>query len=520
MKSPQRSPEPVKQVGIWIRVSTEDQAQGDSPAHHEARARHYAAAKGWDVREVYDLAGVSGKSVMEHPEAKRMLVDIRNGHISALLFSKLARLTRNAKELMDFSDMFREHGADLVSLQENIDTGTPSGRLFYNIVAVMAQWEREEIGDRIRASVAIRAKLGKPLGGKTPFGYVWKGDKLEPQPEEAPVRKLIYELFAEHRRKKAVARILNERGFRTRNGSKFSDTTVHRLIQDPTAKGVHRTNYTRHTGQGKAWALKPEHDWIMHEVPAIISPELWDQCNALLEARKGAPRKTGKPPVHLFAGVVFCQCGQKMYVPSSTPKYVCQKCKNRIPAVDLEAIFLDELKGYLLSPERVAEYLDKANDTIGERAQLVDTLTKELARVKTEADMVYRLCIDQKITPDQFQERYQPLDERKKQIEAEIPKAEADLALLKIDGLSSEYIMEEARDLESCWPTMTTAEKQRIIENLVNRITIGKDEIDISLCYLPTFREMTNRQRMLMDSWRLPTCTARGRSSSRRHGKS
>jgi len=87
----------------------------------------------------------------------------------------------------------------------------------------------------------------------------------------------------------------------------------------------------------------------LHEVPAIISPELWDQCNALLEDRKSHQKTPGKRPVHIFAGIVFCHCGQKMYVPTSTPKYVCQKCKNRIPIVDLEAIFIDELKGYLVS---------------------------------------------------------------------------------------------------------------------------------------------------------------------------
>jgi hypothetical protein len=88
-------------------------------------------------------------------------------------------------------------------------------------------------------------------------------------------------------------------------------------------------------------------------------------------------------------------------------------------------------------------------------------------------------------TSDQFKERYQPLDERKKQLAEEIPKAEADLSLVKIDGLSRDYIVEEAQDLYACWPKMNTEERRRIVETLVQRITISKDEIDISLCYLP-----------------------------------
>src|ERR1051326_7364438 len=114
-----------KNVGIWIRVSTEDQAQGESPQHHEQRAREYAKFNRWTVEEVYDLAGVSGKSVMEHPEAKRMLADIKRGHITALIFSKLARFSRNKRELEDFADIFQRHNADMVSLQEKIDTSTP-----------------------------------------------------------------------------------------------------------------------------------------------------------------------------------------------------------------------------------------------------------------------------------------------------------------------------------------------------------------------------------------------------------
>src|SRR5215510_1657930 len=109
-----REEETDKIVGIWIRVSTEDQARGESPEHHEKRARFYAESKGWNVVELYNLAGVSGKAVLQHPEAKRMLADVKSGRITGLIFSKLARLARNTRELLDIADYFRDREADLV----------------------------------------------------------------------------------------------------------------------------------------------------------------------------------------------------------------------------------------------------------------------------------------------------------------------------------------------------------------------------------------------------------------------
>ena len=184
-----------KPVGIWIRVSTEDQAKGESPEHHEERARSYAKSRGWQVKEVYDLAGQTGKAVMQHPEAKRMMKDVERGHITGLVFSKLARLSRNRRELEDFSDFFNKHNADLISLSEAIDTSTAGGRMFFHLLGVFAQWEREEITERVNASVLTRAKLGKSINGTSPYGYEWKDRKLIVRPEEAAIRRKAYELF-------------------------------------------------------------------------------------------------------------------------------------------------------------------------------------------------------------------------------------------------------------------------------------------------------------------------------------
>lgn len=486
-----------KSVGIWIRVSTEDQARGDSPEHHEKRARYYAEGRGWEVKEVYHLEAVSGKTVMGQPETQRMLNDVRGGQISGLIFSKLARLARNTKELLEFSEIFRECNADLISLQESIDTTTPTGRLFYTMIAAMAQWEREEIADRVAASVAIRAKLGKPLGGAAPFGYQWQDKKLIPNPKEAPVCRLIYELFLEHHRKRTVARILNERGYRTRSDAKFSYTTISRLLHDPTTKGLHRLNYTRNLSGNKGRVvLKPKEEWTYLSVEPIIPEELWNGCHGIMDEQDKCRKPVARRPVHLFAGLIFCRCGGKMYVPSNSPKYTCRECRNKISVDDIETIFHEQLKKFVFSPDEIMDYLSQADEVIQNKQQQFDTLMAEAKILKPKIDGVFDLYLDGKITKAEFSNRYQPLKTRADQIDDQIPQLQAEIDFLKIQHLSSDQILQEAQNLSRLWPLMTTEEKREIAENILEKIVVGDKEININLAYLPHSSEiMATRQR-------------------------
>jgi len=474
-----------KSVGVWIRVSTEDQARGESPQNHEQRARYYAEAKGWNIVEVYDLSGVSGKSVIDHPEAKRMMTDIRSGAISGLIFSKLARLARNTKELLDFAEFFSEQNADLISLQESIDTSSPAGRLFYTMIAAMAQWEREEIAERVAASVPVRARLGKPIGGQPSFGYHWQDGMLMPHPDEAPVRKLIYELFAEHKRKKTVARILNGRGLRTRKGAKFSDTTITRLLTDSTAKGVHRANYTKSKGRGKSAELKPQEDWVLRSVEPLVSEELWDRCNAIIAEQK-SQQPVRRKTVGLFSGLAFCQCSSKMYPKKGYGKYICPTCRNKIPIDDLEATFQHQLKSFFFSDEQLLSFLAKGDSEISKREGEVETLTRERKKVISEKDKVYRLYIDDELEPKAFGAIYQPLSDRIDQIDDRLIKLQARIDVLKIERLSSEETVIGARDLYSRWDLLDALEKRSIIEAITEKIIIGENEIEIHLHFVPS----------------------------------
>lgn len=494
--------EQKKRVGIWIRVSTERQVEDESPEHHELRARMYAEAKGWEITEVYRLDGVSGKSTFDLPITKKMFKDLRSGRIEALVFSKLARLGRNTKELLEFAETFQKEKADLISLAESIDTSSPAGRMFFTVVAAIAQWEREEIAARVAASVPIRAQLGKPLGGAAPYGYRWKDKEIVIEEKEAPVRKLMYELFIEYKRKRTVASKLNALGYRTRNGSKFSDTTVGRLLHDSTAKGIRIANYTKSLGEGKAWTIKPESEWVTSPCPAIVSEALWEECNAILRQQEEKNKRVSRTTVHLLSGLLRCGCGGKMYVYSESDHYKCGKCrKTKIGIEDIEEIYYENLKKFLLTDEHIEQFAQNADEAIAEKENQFLEISKEKKKLETDMKKTMQLYLAGQIAKDDFGKHYNPLSEKCKQLENALPELQAEIDLLKMEYKNNDAVLHDAQNLYDRWNTFTPELKRNIVEQITDCITIAGDEITMDFDYNPAlFQNPEKEQRNLKDS--------------------
>jgi len=480
-------------AAIWIRVSTDEQAQGSSPEHHLERAKAYSKAKDWEITQIYDLSGVSGKSVIEHPEAQRMLRDVKAGRIQALIFSKLARLARNTKELLEFSQLFQDSNVAMISLEEAIDTSSPAGRLFYTIIAAMAQWEREEIASRVKSSVKVRAKLGKSLGGAAPYGYSWDNGKLILNDKEAHIRKKMFELFLEVQKKKTVVNILNSQGLRTRKGSKFSAVTLKRLLSDPIAKGLRRINYTQSLGEGKHWIIKDEKEWEYTEAPSIVSEELWNRVNRILKEQSNSHNYPKKTVRHIFTGYLECECGGSMIFKHNTGKYICKSCRSKIEEKILEQIFKEKLKTYSLSKEALEHQFENSISELQNVEQNKELLEEQKKEADLKIESLIELHSKGKIPTERFDKHFQPLSDQFEEISNEIDRLETFHSNLNDQKSSIETLIQEAQNLYSSYDNFSSKEKRKIIEAVLDRIVIKHKEIEIKLIQLsPNLRLLGN----------------------------
>ena len=147
-------------IGIYARVST---LIGQSPEMQLTELREYASRRGWEIFSEYVDSGVSG-SKESRPELNRLMSDAHQRKIDAVLVWKIDRFGRSLKHLVNSLADLSAYGVAFISLRDNLDLSTPSGRLMFQIIGAMAEFERSLIQERVRAGLRNAKLKGKVLG--------------------------------------------------------------------------------------------------------------------------------------------------------------------------------------------------------------------------------------------------------------------------------------------------------------------------------------------------------------------
>jgi DNA invertase Pin-like site-specific DNA recombinase len=150
----------IKRIALYARVST---LNGQNPEMQLAELREYAQRRGWEVYSEYVDLGVSG-SKDSRPELNRMLADAHARKFDGIAVWKLDRLGRSLKHLVTTIADLEHYGVLFVSLRDNLDLSTPSGRLMMHLLAAMAEFERSLIQERVVAGIAAARKRGVRMG--------------------------------------------------------------------------------------------------------------------------------------------------------------------------------------------------------------------------------------------------------------------------------------------------------------------------------------------------------------------
>jgi len=147
-------------VGLYVRVST---LYGQHPEMQLSELREYASRRGWEVVGEYCDEGISG-SKESRPELNRLMADVHRRRFDAVLCWKIDRFGRSLKHLVNALADLEAYGVAFVSLRDNLDLCTPSGRLMFQIIGAMAEFERALAQERVIAGLKNAVARGKRLG--------------------------------------------------------------------------------------------------------------------------------------------------------------------------------------------------------------------------------------------------------------------------------------------------------------------------------------------------------------------
>ena len=455
----------MKKAALYIRVSTDAQREeGYSIDAQKDMLKGYCASKGIKEYEFYIDGGFSGSNI-DRPRLSVLIDDIKAGKISAVIVYKLDRLSRSQKDtLYLIEDVLNPNGTSFISINENMDTSTPIGRAMLGIMSAFAQLERETIRERTRMGMMERVRSGLwPGGGKIPFGYDYcrETGKLVPNKDADTVRR-VYELYLSGYSALAIASI---------TGLKYERLALQIL------KRLSNTGCTVYKGE----VIENTHQ-------GIISKETYEF--AMEEMKRRSKASTGDAK-YLLAGLVFCGvCGRRMRYQkwsggkrkiycysqdiSKSRQSGCTCCDNiKTDADELEKAVLDDL------------FSMKSEGSESADQELLPELERRLSGEKRRLKRLYLLYAS--ADDDTLLEA---IDGAKRSVTA----AEEAVAEYKEKGQRIRKVMNKIKKLNTVKDTfesMNGTQKRAVLRELIDRIVITYDNVDIYYSQSIRFQEET-----------------------------
>ncbi|MGE6229857.1 recombinase family protein [Paenibacillus pasadenensis] len=481
-------------AGLYLRVSTKKQIDGYSLDAQKAALLDYCRKAQIGVYNIYVDAGVSGRSIESRPALLELLKDAKSGRFGQVLCLRLNRLSRKLADLLRIVELLDQQNVKLHSLTEDLQTDTPAGKFFFQMVGAVAENERRQIAQNVRLGMQRRNRLGKWNGGNQVLGYYWIPDledlhqTAQIVPDEADLVRSIFEWYASGLGLKAIANRLNSNSYRTKRGKMFYSVSVRGLLTNVNYIG----KIVYHDDKGERRVTDGEHD-------PIVSLDLWERVQDRLAEQSCPPSKL--TPRHFpLAGLLKCpSCGSSMVPAHVTRKrkdgtrkvnhyYVCSLYNsggraaclpNHIPADAAEAWVSEQVQHFLAYPsvaERLVEEINSRNEKklqpVQQRVRGIDT---QLVSLQGRSKRCYEMFEDGHIDAPELRKRLDGVRAESALLEEERAQLEQELAKHPERSIPAAEIRQALDNFRPLLRRASPEQQKRLFRSLIKKVTLPQN---------------------------------------------
>ena len=470
-----------KVAGIYIRVSTEDQArEGFSLGEQEEKLKQLCDYKGYEVYKVYCDAGISAKDMEHRPKFQEMLKDMKDGKINYIVAYKLDRVTRSVRDLEELISQLEKYNTYLVCDRDDVNTSTANGRFFVRMLTVLSQLEIEIVSERTKFGLNGAIKSGH-LPGQVALGFKKDGNrKTIIDPATAPIIKRVFDLYLQGKTFLQISNIFNGEKVLNKN---WKDTHIERIINNRLYMGDYEM-YKRL----KEWK-NVEPVIYMNVVEPIIPRYIWEEC----QTQKIINQRTyTRDRVYTFFQKLKCpKCGKIMKCKGSGGKrkkyvyYNCEDCHENIRESYVEEEF-EKIVGQLLRFDN--EYNELFLPLFADKEKQVDKsdIEREIINLTKQKERIKKAYMSEVVELDDFKEDLKVINEK---LDILTKQLEKEQELKNKNRFTPEKVMAD-RDLQRIfmtngkdvslfltqWQTMTKEDKQEFIARYIESLTFEKDD--------------------------------------------